>query len=293
MNVSMKVSRLAIDALTKPRPIPNPFGATLEERVRGRTVLITGASSGIGRRLAERVADAGAHAIVVARRKDELDELVREIKQSGGNATAVASDLSTEDGVTTVTDIVLGEFGAPDILVNNAARSIFRSIERSAAEDRLHDYERTMRVNYLAGVGLALKLLPAMASRGSGHVVHSSSIGVLMDLPRFSAYVGSKAALDAFYRVAANEYADTGITFTNVHLPLVRTSMAAGEWDSRFAVLSLDEGTEMLVTAIRRRPHRYDNPLGSLSAKVREFLPGSSSGLLNSYHRSVPDTEWR
>jgi NAD(P)-dependent dehydrogenase (short-subunit alcohol dehydrogenase family) len=271
--------RYSINVLTKPAPTPRPLTTSLRARVSGRVVLITGASSGIGRRLAERVAEAGAVTVVTARRADELADLVRLIEAAGGTAHAVVGDLSSQNGIDEVAQTVLGRFGAPDVFVSNAGRSIMRSV--ADAEHRLHDYERTMRLNYLAGVGLTLRLLPEMRRRGSGHVVHSSSVGVLSNLPTFSAYIGSKAALDAFFRVAAIESLDDGVVFTNVHLPLVDTDMIARTDWSRFASLTVDQAVDMMIDAIRRRPRSVNNPLGSIYSTAYAVSPGLLCRLQN------------
>ncbi|MBO0853252.1 MAG: SDR family NAD(P)-dependent oxidoreductase [Nocardia sp.] len=256
--------------LTPPRRAWNPLVPSLSDRVAGKYAVITGASSGIGRELAVRLAAAGAVTIVVARREAELDRLVHEIENDGGAAHYVAADLSEEAGVNAVADTVLDRFGAPDLLVNNAGRSIMRPM--AAAERRLHDYERTMRLNYLAGVGLMLRFLPGMRARGSGHIVHSSSVGVLTNLPEFSAYVGSKAALDAVMRIAEVESAADGITFTNVHLPLVATNMVSGDFEG-YTRLSVDQAVDMMTDAIRRRPRSVDNPLGRAYSATRALAP--------------------
>ncbi len=279
----MRAVRHMINVLTKPVSVSYPWTPTLSERVGGRTVLITGASSGIGRRLAERVAEAGARAIVTARRADELDDVVREITVRGGIAHAVPGDLSTSDGADAVANEVLERFGAPDTLVLNAGRSIMRSLADS--EHRLHDYERTVAINYLGGVGLVLRLLPGMRARGSGHIVHSSSIGVLGNLPEFSAYVGSKAAMDAVLRIAGIESRADGVRVTNVHLPLVTTDMIAPSDWSQYASLTLEEGVDMVVDAIRRRSREVNNPLGILYRDSYRVLPGFVSRVQNDYYR--------
>lgn len=272
MTVPQAIARIAINMLTPPRRLPNPFVPSLADRVDGKVVLITGASSGIGRALAERVGDAGATVVLVARREDQLNEVVRAIKERGGTAHAVAADLSTADGVDHVADVVLAKFGAPDVLVNNAGRSIMRTM--AEAERRLHDYERLMRVNYLAGVGLTLRFLPGMRERGCGHIVHSSSIGVLGNLPQFSAYVGSKAALDAFLKIAEVEGCADGIRISNVHIPLADTDMASSPDLTSYTRLTLEQVTDMMVDAIRRRPRQLNNPLGSLYALIYAVMPG-------------------
>lgn len=279
----MRAVRHMINVFTKPIGVTYPWTPTLAERVRGRTVLVTGASSGIGRRLAERVAEAGGIVIVTARRADELGEVVRGITARGGAAHALPGDLSTAAGTDSVADAVLEGFGAPDILVLNAGRSIMRSVADS--EYRLHDYERTVAINYLGGVGLVLRLLPGMRARGSGHIVHSSSIGVLGNLPEFSAYVGSKAAMDAVLRIAGIESRADGVCVTNVHLPLVSTDMIAPTDWSEYASLTLDEGVDMVVGAIRRQSPEVNNPLGILYRDAYRAVPGIVSRVQNDYYR--------
>lgn len=273
MKLSTELVRLTINVLTPPRTLPRPFGPTLRDRVAGKTVLITGASSGIGRALAERVAAAGAIVIVTARREPELLEVVAGIRARGGSAHAVPADLSTDEGIDQLADRVLAEFGAPDILVNNAGRSIRRSIALS--EHRLHDYERAARTNYLGAVGLMLRLLPAMRRRGSGHVIASSSIGVIADLPRFSAYIGSKAALEAVMRVAAVECLSDGVVFTNIHIPLVDTDMIGPTGWSGYTALAVPDAVDMFIDALMRRPATVDNPLGTLALWSRRLTPPS------------------
>lgn len=279
----MRAVRHMINVLTKPVRVTYPWTPTFAERVAGRTVVITGASSGIGRRLAERIAAAGAIAIVTARRADELDDVVRGIIAAGGAAHAVPGDLSTAEGADAVANEVLERFGTPDILVLNAGRSIMRSLADS--ERRLHDYERTVAINYLGGVGLVLRLLPGMRARGSGHIVHSSSIGVLGNLPEFSAYVGSKAAMDAVLRIAGIESRADGVRVTNIHLPLVSTDMIAPTDWSHYASLSLEEGVDMLVDAIRRQRREVNNPLGILYRDSYRVAPGIVSRVQNDYYR--------
>ncbi|MEV6071386.1 SDR family NAD(P)-dependent oxidoreductase [Nocardia sp. NPDC052001] len=283
-----ELARLTINTLTPPRRLPSPFGPELRDRVHGKTVLITGASSGIGRGLAVRVAAEGALTIVTARRATELADVVTEIRDAGGQAFAIVSDLSTDSGVDQLADEVLAEFGAPDILVNNAGRSIRRSIANS--EHRLHDYERTMRTNYLGAVGLMLRLLPPMRRRGSGQVITSSSIGVVADLPRFSAYIGSKAALEAVVRVAAVECLSDGVVFTNVHIPLVDTDMIGPTGWGGYTALPIEDAVEMMVDAIVRRPNQLENPLGAAALWTNRLAPGLARRGLHHFHRMIPDS---
>jgi len=142
-----------------------------------------------------------------------------------------------------------------DYLVNNAGRSIRRSVHLSY--DRMHDFERTMTLNYFAAVRMILALVPHMKERRFGHVVNVSSIGVQTAPPRFSAYVASKAALDAFSRVAASETFGDGVTFTTIHMPLVRTPMIRPTriYDA-FPTLSPEDAAQLVVRALVDRPKR-------------------------------------
>ncbi len=286
-NPRLAITYAGVNRLTRPIRLPSR-APSLADRVRNKVVLITGASSGIGRALALQVAEAGAITLVTARREDELEKLVALIDEAGGVAHALPADLSTDEGIDALADRVLSEFGAPEVLVNNAGRSIKRSLARS--EHRLHDFERAMRVNYLGPVGLTLRLLPEMRQRRSGHVIHSSSIGAQAGLPRFAAYVGSKAALDAFAKVAAVECLSDNVHFTTVHLPLVDTEMIGPTNWGGFHPLTVDEAADLLVDAIRRRPEHVDVPLGAVAAFTRRNLPNTSRKLLHSFHRMTPDS---
>ena len=190
-----------------------------------RHVVITGASSGIGRAAAFAIAARGARVILIARRADELAEVAAQIRAEGGTAFTYPCDLTEEEAVEHTVKTILADHGHVDMLVNNAGRSIRRSVYRST--DRLHDYERTMAVNYFGAVRLTLALLPQMRERRFGHIVNVSTAGVQVATPRFSAYVASKAALDKFAEVVATETLSDGIGFTTIHMPLVDTDMIA------------------------------------------------------------------
>jgi NAD(P)-dependent dehydrogenase (short-subunit alcohol dehydrogenase family) len=178
---------------------------SFEGAVAGRTVLITGASSGIGRAAAIKIAAAGGVPLLVARSLDKLEELKTEIEASGGSAWAYSADLAEIDSVDDLVSRVLADHASVDFLINNAGRSIRRSVALSY--DRFHDFERTIQLNYLGTIKLIMGLLPGMRERRSGHIVNVSSIGVQTGPPRFSAYVASKAALDNMTRSLARALA--------------------------------------------------------------------------------------
>ena len=223
----------------------------------GRVVVITGASSGIGKALALQLAREGAVSLLLARREDELNEVVEEVREAGGRSYGYPCDITDQESVSAVIKTIIDEHDHVDVLVNNAGRSIRRSITLST--DRFHDFERTMAVNYFGAVRLVLELLPHMEARRFGHVVNVSSIGVQTHPPRFSAYVASKSALDAFSDVVASETWYDGITFTSVRMPLVRTPMIAPtSLYDRFPTHTPDEAAAMLLRAIKDRPKRIN-----------------------------------
>ena len=198
---------------------------SFEGAVNGRTVVITGASSGIGKAAAMKIAMAGGVPLLVARTMEKLEAVKAEIEEAGGTAYCYSADLSDLEAIDAVAKTMLDDHPKIDMLVNNAGRSIRRGVQ--ASYDRFHDYERTMQLNYFGTIRLTMRLLPHMKERGFGHIVNVSSIGAQTNPPRFSAYVASKAALDAWTRVVSSEVIGDGITFTTIHMPLVKTPMIA------------------------------------------------------------------
>ncbi len=264
-------------------------GRTLKEALEGRTVMITGASSGIGRSTALKVAAAGGVPLLVARNVEKLEEVRAEIVAGGGTAYVYAADISDTESIERLLERVLADHRNVDMLVNNAGRSIRRSIALSY--DRFHDFERTMQLNYFGAVKLIIGLLPRMRERGSGHIVNISSIGVQTNPPRFSAYVASKAALDAFTRVVASEVIGDGVTFTTIHMPLVRTPMIAPtKMYDAFPAISPDEAAEMICEALRGRPKHMGTRLGRFGEVAYTLSPGAVDRLLHLAYRVFPDS---
>ena len=242
--------------------------------MRGKVVLITGASSGIGKATAVKVADAGATVLLVARSVEKLEETKEEIEQAGGVAHIHRCDMSDIEDVERMAEEVLAYHGHVDILVNNAGRSIRRSVALSY--DRFHDYERTIQLNYFGAVRLILALLPAMRARKSGHIINVSSIGTQTNPPRFSAYVASKAALDAFSRVIASEVIDDGVHMTTIHMPLVRTPMIAPtRMYDVFPAITPEEAAEMIDRGDGRPAEEGGDAAGDLR---RAALRGGADG---------------
>ncbi|HEU5108309.1 MAG TPA: SDR family oxidoreductase, partial [Micromonosporaceae bacterium] len=255
----------------------------------GRRIVITGASSGIGRATALKVAAAGGIPLLVARRAEELAEVRAEIEAAGGHADCYPCDLTDAEAVHKTVERMLTEQPAVDMLVNNAGRSIRRSIQLSY--DRMHDFERAMAINYFAAVRLVLGLLPHMVERRFGHIVNVSSMGVQGVAPRFSAYVASKAALDYFSRIAATETHGAGITFTTVHMPLVRTPMIRPtRFYDALPARSPEQAAELVLTALRDRPKQVSTPTGYLIQAAYTMAPGLVDAVAYQGYRIFPDS---
>ncbi len=264
--------------------------SSLSGAVRGKVILVTGASSGIGKATAVKVADAGATVLLVARSVDKLEETKAEIERGGGVAHIHSCDMSDVEDVERMAEEVLTYHGHVDILVNNAGRSIRRSVK--LATDRFHDYERTMQVNYFGAVRLILALLPTMQARKSGHIINISSIGTQTNPPRFSAYVASKAALDAFSRVVASELIDSGIHLTTIHMPLVRTPMIAPtRMYDVFPAITPEEAAEMITGAMVGRPKKVATRLGTFGELLYAVAPKMSDKILNTAYGLFPESQ--
>ncbi|TMK41872.1 MAG: SDR family oxidoreductase [Actinobacteria bacterium] len=262
---------------------------SFEGAVNGRTVVITGASSGIGRAAALKIAAAGGIPLLVARSVEKLEETKSEIEARGGTAHIYSADLSDMDSIEELVQQLLSDHAAIDMLVNNAGRSIRRSVE--LALDRFHDYERTMQLNYFGAIKLTMGILPHMRERKSGHVVQISSIGAQTNPPRFSAYVASKAALDAWTRVVSSEVIGDSITFTTIHMPLVRTPMIAPTkiYDA-FPTITPDEAADLICEAIRSKPKTINTRLGTFGEVAYALAPKAVDQILHMAYRVFPDS---
>jgi thioester reductase-like protein/NADP-dependent 3-hydroxy acid dehydrogenase YdfG len=255
----------------------------------GRHVIITGASSGIGRASAIAIAERGATVFALARNGDALDDLVTEIRGSGGQAHAFTCDVTDSASVEHTVKDILGRFDHVDYLVNNAGRSIRRSVVNQT--DRLHDYERVMAVNYFGAVRMVLALLPHWRERRFGHVVNVSSAGVQARSPKYSSYLPTKAALDAFSEVVASETLSDHITFTNVHMPLVATPMIKPSRRlNPVPPITAEHAAAMVVRGLIDKPLRIDTPLGTLSEAGHYFTPKLSRRILHQVYLSYPDS---
>jgi NAD(P)-dependent dehydrogenase (short-subunit alcohol dehydrogenase family) len=266
-----------------------PTPANLRRVLDGRVVLITGASSGIGRAVALRVAAAGATTVLVSRGVEKLEEVRAEVEAGGGRAVVRSTDLSDVEACRAMVREVEAELGRIDVLVNNAGRSIRRAVLHSL--DRFHDFERTMQLNYFGAIACILEVIPGMRGRGRGQIINISSIGAQTYPPRFAAYVASKAALDAFSRCLAPEIAADGVAITEIHMPLVRTPMIAPTSIYKsFPTISPDEAADMVVQSMISRPPEVSTRLGKAGQVANAVSPGLSQLLMSAAYAVLPDS---
>ena len=271
---------------------------TLKGQIKGKVVLVTGGSSGIGLAAAHKIAQAGAITVIAARDPGKLDAAKSEIdaalKESGnpngGEVVTISADLASMESCDKMVAWLVEKYGGVDVLINNAGRSIRRGIESSY--DRFHDFERTMQLNYFGCLRVTMGLLPHMAAKHAGHVVNISSIGVLTNAPRFSAYVASKAALDAWTRCAASEFIDVGVTFTTINMPLVKTPMIAPtKIYENVPTLTPDEAADLIVQAIVYKPVRIATRLGVFGQMLHAVAPRVAQIVMNTTFRMFPDSD--
>ncbi|WP_320672538.1 SDR family NAD(P)-dependent oxidoreductase [Patulibacter defluvii] len=263
---------------------------SLEDAVADKVILITGASSGIGLATAEKIGAARGTVILVARGREKLEEAQAAVEAVGGTAHVHPTDLSDLEAIDQLADDVIAAYGRVDVLVNNAGRSIRRSVALSY--DRFHDFERTMQLNYFAPLRLILKLLPGMRERKSGHVINVSSIGVQTRVPRFGAYIASKSALDTLSDAIQAEAHDDNVRFTTVHMPLVRTPMIAPTtlYD-KFPTLTPEQAADVLANAIVYRPRRLGSPIGQVAAFADALNPQVMDAVRNRGYHLFPDSK--
>jgi NAD(P)-dependent dehydrogenase (short-subunit alcohol dehydrogenase family) len=262
---------------------------SLSGRVKGRVAVVTGASSGIGKATALKLAAAGAKVMLVARGEEKLADTRKDIEAAGGRAWLYACDVSDMAACDTLVAAILRDHGECDYLINNAGRSIRRGVLNSL--DRFHDFERTMQLNYFGALRLIMGFLPGMVAKKRGHIINISSIGVLSNAPRFSAYVASKSALDSFAACAASEFVDKGVDFTTINMPLVRTPMIAPtRMYENVPTLSPEQAADLVVEAIVYKPVRIATRLGVFGAVCHAIAPKLTQILLNTAFNMFPDS---
>jgi NAD(P)-dependent dehydrogenase (short-subunit alcohol dehydrogenase family) len=282
----MSLARSVVDVLVNPPRVSDP--ERLEKAVSGKTVLVTGASFGLGEATARKLAAAGATVLLVARSADKLDEVAASITNAGGRALPYPTDLADDAGVTALTTQLREDHGPLDIIVSNAAKSIRRSLRLQY--NRPHDFQRTIDTNYLGPIRLLLGLLPQMRERGSGHIVNVSTIGVRMiPTPRWGTYIASKGAFDMWLRSVAPELHSDGIDITTVYMGLIHTRMSEPTPSlRRMPGMQPDEAADVIAKAIVERPRKVQ-PRWTLPGELASVLlaPALERGAGVLYRRSA------
>ena len=262
---------------------------SLEGKVHGKVVVVTGGTSGIGEATAYKLAEAGAEVVLVARDPQKAAPVLARIKKLHGRARFVSCDLASLEDCDRLVATVVKEYGRIDYLVNNAGRSIRRGI--ASSYDRFHDFERTMQLNYFGSLRLIMGFMPTLVAQGGGHIINISSIGVLTRAPRFSAYVASKAALDAFSDCAASEFIDSNVHFTTINMPLVKTPMIAPtRLYEHVPTLTPEQAADLVVEAIIHKPVRIATRLGIFGEVLHAVAPKVTQIILNTAFRMFPDS---
>ncbi len=282
----MSLADKIVDVLVNPPRASDPD--KLKSAVSGKTVLVTGASYGLGEATARKLAAAGATVLLVARSADKLDETAASIAAAGGHAVPYPADLTDEGRITALTKQLNENHGPLDIIVSNAAKSIRRSLRLQY--DRPHDFQRTIDTNYLGPIRLLLGLIPAMRERGSGHIVNVSSIGVRMfPAPRWGTYIASKGAFDIWFRSVAPELNADGVDTTSVYMGLIHTRMSEPTPSlRRMPGMDPDEAADVVAKAIIERPRKVQ-PRWTLPGELASVLldPALSRGARLMYRHSA------
>eukprot|EP01004_Peranema_trichophorum_P007774 NODE_654_length_2499_cov_62.005471_g560_i0.p1 GENE.NODE_654_length_2499_cov_62.005471_g560_i0~~NODE_654_length_2499_cov_62.005471_g560_i0.p1 ORF type:complete len:528 (-),score=116.10 NODE_654_length_2499_cov_62.005471_g560_i0:145-1728(-) len=262
---------------------------SLSNKIRGKIIVVTGASDGIGNVLARRLAKAGAIVIMVARSKDKLEETQNQIQASGGKADSFTGDLSDDASREKAIKDILAKYGHVDILINNAGRSIRRSVEYQY--DRFHDFQRTITLNYYGSLGMILGFLPSMRARKSGHIINVSSIGCVTNAPRFGAYIASKSALDGFSRCIGGEIASDNVCISTIYMPLVQTKMVVSKGNKydHMHLLTTAEACQLVERAIMTKQRIITTFTGRLTSITYAVFPGLVEMLLNQLYKLEPE----
>jgi NAD(P)-dependent dehydrogenase (short-subunit alcohol dehydrogenase family) len=261
----------------------------LTKAARGKVVVVTGASSGIGEAVAYRLGHAGAKVVLVSRSRDKLEVIADEIRSRGGEAYVHPADLSDMDDITRVGREILEKHDRVDVLINNAGRSIRRSVANSY--DRFHDFERTMQLNYFGALKLILAVLPGMRERGFGRIINVSSVGVQSYPPRFSSYVASKSALDAFSRCISSEVVGDGVNITTVYMPLVRTPMIAPTTIYKaFPAITPQQAADLVLKGVTGKPRRITSAQGTFGEVLHAVSPRTADFILSTAYRLFPES---
>jgi short-subunit dehydrogenase len=278
--------------LTVPKPVrvalglvwPPPDEDALRAAVGGRTVLVTGASRGIGAASARRLAAAGAAVLLVARSVEGLERVREDVDVAGGTARSYSADLADRDQVDALLARLREDNHDVDVVVSNAGKSIRRSVAESY--DRFHDVTRTTEINYFGPVQLLLGLLPLMRARRSGQIINVSSVSADLPAPYWAAYTGSKSAFDTWLRCIAPELRADGVAVTSIHFPLVHTDMSAPiPLYRQLPGMTAEEAADAVCRAIAYRPRLMSPWWARVGGMISAATQPSNDALMTLYYR--------
>ena len=249
------------------------------------TWFVTGTSRGLGLNLVRTLLAEGAN--VAATTRSEARLLAGLDGVDTARLLALEVEVTDESAVGAAIATLQERFGTPDVVVNNAGYGYLGAVEETTPDDvrRMFDVQIGGTWNVLRAV------LPGLRAAGGGHIINISSIGVLTNSPRFSAYVASKAALDAFSRCAQAEFSDNGVNFTTINMPLVKTPMIAPtKMYESVPTLSPDEAADIIIEAIIERPVRIATRLGTFAQVFYALAPRVYEIVMNTAFRLFPDS---
>ena len=247
--------------------------------------LITGCSTGIGREIAIAALEKGHRAVVTARKPSAVEDIQAQFPD---RAVVAALDVTDRGQIAAAIETAHKAFGQIDVLCNNAGYGYMAAIEEGEEDEVRAMFE----ANFWGPLHLIRAVLPEMRARKSGHIINISSIGVQTNPPRFSAYVASKAALDAFSRVIASEVIDDKVHITTINMPLVRTPMIAPtRMYDMFPAITPEEAAELIAKAMVGRPKKVATKLGNFGELLYAVAPKASDSILNTAYKLFPDSQ--
>ena len=214
-----------------------------------KTVMITGASSGIGRGLALAIAARGARLGLVARRQNLLDEIVNPLRLRGEKAYAITADVRDADAMEAAADRIRAQLGPIDVLIANAGIGTATHISQL---DPVH-VANVISINVLGAANSVAAVVPQMVERGKGQLVAISSLAAYRGLAKSAAYCASKAAMSAYFESVRIDLRGTGVDVTIIHPGFIKTALTAGREAKMPYLMELDDAIPKIVSAIEKR----------------------------------------